>query len=73
MSITPDEKPSDEEAYEPVLDEESPATQPGEERDDVPNPETGVGLTMGEESSFEPEEDPEAAGAGEPGGSASSS
>jgi hypothetical protein len=28
---------------------------------DVPNPETGVGLGAGEQTSFEPEEDPEAA------------
>lgn len=36
-----------------------------QERDDVPNPETGVGLSMGEPTSFEPEEDPEAAAGGE--------
>ncbi len=32
----------------------------GLESDGLPNPETGVGMGAGEDSTFEPEEDPEA-------------
>ena len=33
------------------------APTPGSEPDDVPNPETGVGVGAGDASTFEPEED----------------
>ncbi|MCU0300496.1 MAG: hypothetical protein MUF35_02690 [Candidatus Nanopelagicales bacterium] len=51
------------EGYQPVShDEEGNARLAGEQRHEAPNPETGVGVGMGEEpTSFEPEEDPEAA------------
>lgn len=48
-----------EDAYEPVTHEDASAEK---QRDDVPNPETGVGVGASDEpTSFEPEEDPEAA------------
>lgn len=58
--MTEDDPRSGEQEYQPSTQE------PRKERDQVPNAETGVGLTSGEESSFEPEEDPEAAGSDEP-------
>ncbi|HEX6888332.1 MAG TPA: hypothetical protein VF143_09510 [Candidatus Nanopelagicales bacterium] len=52
--------PETNEPYEPVTQDPIPGAGAG---DEVPNPDTGVGIGMGEESSFEPEEDPEAASA----------
>lgn len=37
-----------------------PAPDEGSEPSTVPNPGTGVGIGAGEETTFEPEEDPEA-------------
>jgi hypothetical protein len=51
--------PETNEPYEPLTH----GATPDASGDEVPNPETGVGIGMGEESSFEPEEDPEAAAA----------
>ena len=51
-----------EDVYEPVTHE---GDQREEGRDDAPNPETGVCVGMGDEpTSFEPEEDPDAAASG---------
>ncbi len=41
-------------------DEGTPDEGSAQEATSVPNPETGVGIGAGDESSFEPEEDPEA-------------
>lgn len=62
--MTQDSRKSDEQEYEPVTSEESGTSK--QERDDIPNPETGVGLSTDEGSSFEPEEDPEAAASSDP-------
>jgi hypothetical protein len=63
VAMTQDEQaPQGPEGYQPVShDDEANARRSGEERQDAPNPETGVGVGMGTPSSFEPEEDPEAA------------
>ena len=63
--------PESGEAYEPVTD--APDAGGESQRDDAPNPETGVGVGMGSEpTSFEPEEDPEAAPGGQDEGSSTS-
>lgn len=41
-------------------DDEGTPEQGSAQESTVPNPETGVGIGAGDESSFEPEEDPEA-------------
>lgn len=51
---------SEDDGTDTVPDEETPDTEHHEDSD-VPNPETGIGLGAGKESTFEPEEDPDAA------------
>ena len=59
MTTQDDRSQEGKESYQPVTEEEVSEGQ----RDDAPNPETGVGIGMMDEpTTFEPEEDPEAAG-----------
>ncbi len=54
-----DRTPEDTEPYEPTTEDERPE---GGQREEAPNPETGAGIGMMDEpTTFEPEEDPEAA------------